>query len=92
MLKNARFVKLDKRYKKYPRWRYALFFNVNLILSGRKEFRRMSNLFRKLHGPAITEISHSNKNALWEIDVFKCKIYFNEESDITAALLLDTGD
>jgi hypothetical protein len=90
-------IKLDKRYAGFPKWKYAIQF------PGHRKYANLKRLeyakgFRKVFGPdrqknpdqTVSVFSREwyiwNEN--WWDDPFHQRIYFNNESDMSAVLLV----
>lgn len=89
-----KFITLDRRYHGYPKWKYALQF-------GAKGYHKTERLkyatgFEKLYGPfrksnpslTMFDRNYYTWNSDWNHDFKRNRIYFNNESDLTAMVLL----
>lgn len=91
-------IKLNGNFAGYPRWRYALQFGKphKEKAAERRERMKYAALFQKLYGPSVSQkpdltsfLGYSivaNEN--WFNDAKRSRIYYSNESDLTAILLL----
>lgn len=98
IIHHMKVIKLNSKYANYPRWKFAMEF-------GRTKYQhadrvKYAAVFRKLYGPSQgfnPEYSMSGKlpyylfNENWYNDTERGRICFNNESDVTAVMLLLTA-
>jgi hypothetical protein len=89
-------IKLDRRYAGFPKWKYALDFGTRKY--GKLERQKYAKGFTKLFGrdrwtnpdPGISYFSKDwylyNEN--WSHDQKRGRILYNNEGDLSAALLV----
>jgi hypothetical protein len=89
-------IKLDKRYAGFPKWKYALDFGKHKY--GKLPRQKYAVGFKKLFGPdrwanPDTTVSVFSRewylyNENWANDVERGRILYNNESDLSAVLLM----
>lgn len=89
-------IKLNGNFAGYPQWRYALQFgrpHKEKVREGR-ERAHYAALFQRLYGPSSDIYRDANgryqhvHNENWRNDTLRSRIYYRNESDLTAILLL----
>lgn len=89
-------IKLNGNYQGYPDWKWALQFGRphKEKKHERAERMRYAGLFQRLHGPWLDLQADADgrpqwtRNRHWFLDAKRSRIYYRNESDLTAILLL----
>lgn len=88
-------IKLNRKHALHHKWKFALMFGTTI--NANRNRSKYSKMFEKMYGPdrefnpEYTVFGNKpnllyNKN--WYNDQYRGRIYFNNESDITAITLL----